>query len=182
MDKIDIAPLLEDYKGGGTSSYHPQMMLKIIVYAYAEKVYSCRRIAKAVRENINFMWIAGGNQPDFRTINDFRGNTMKGAVWAVFTKVLELLIEEGYVKIKNYFVDGIKVGADANAHKVVWAKKTRKYKERLAAQIEALLDEIELVNEKENQAYGEADLEEVGGKAPKNGGRVERDVKEASPG
>lgn len=178
VDKIDITPLLENYKGGGTSSYHPKMMLKIIVYAYAEKTYSCRRIAKVVRENINFMWIAGGNQPDFRTINDFRGNTMKGAVRAVFTKVLELLIEEGYVKMENYFVDGTKIGADANPHKVVWAKKTKKYKERLTEQIETLLDEIERVNEKENAEYGEADLEEVGEKGGVSAEKLKKTVDE----
>lgn len=72
---------------------------------------------KRLRENVNFMWLAGGNQPDFHTINDFRGKTMKEAVRAVFTKVLELLVEEGYIKMENYFVDGTKIGANANAHK-----------------------------------------------------------------
>jgi transposase len=178
IEKIDIKPLMENYKGGGTSSYHPRMMLKVIVYAYAEKVYSCRRIAKGLRENVNFMWIAGGNQPDFHTINDFRGNTMKEAVRAVFTKVLELLIEEGYVKMENYFVDGTKIGANANAHKVVWAKKTKHYKERLQEQIKALLDEIEQVNEQENKAYSDADLEEMGGKSAMNSKQVQKKVDE----
>lgn len=164
IEQIDIKPLLGKYKGGGTSSYHPRMLLKVIVYAYAEKIYSSRKIAKALREKVNFMWISGGNQPDFRTINSFRGFVMKEAVRAVFSKVLELLIEEGYIKLENYFVDGTKIGA--NAHKVVWAKKTRHYKERLQVQIKNLLDEIERVTEKENKEYGEADLEELGG----NGG------------
>jgi transposase len=83
-----------------------------------------RRIAKGLRENVNFMWLEGGNRPDFRMINRFRGEVMKGEVRKVFTGVLELLIEEGYVKLENYFVDGTKVETDANLHKVVWAKKT----------------------------------------------------------
>ena len=145
IEQIEIKPLLEKYKGGGTSSYHPRMLLKVIVYAYAEKIYSSRKIAKALRENVNFMWLSGGNQPDFRTINSFRGVAMKEAVRAVFSKVVELLIEEGYIKMENYFVDGTKIGANANAHKVVWAKKTRHYKERLQEQIKILLDEIEQV-------------------------------------
>jgi transposase len=178
IEQIDIKPLLESYKGGGTSSYHPRMMLKVIVYAYAEKIYSCRRIAKALRENVNFMWIAGGHQPDFHTINDFRGKTMKEAVRAVFTKVLELLVEEGYIKMENYFVDGTKIGANANAHKVVWAKKTKRYKEKLQEQIKALLDEIEQVNEQENKAYGEADLEEMGGQGGIDSAQLQKKVGE----
>jgi transposase len=164
VEAIDLEPLLAKYQGGGTSSYHPRMMLKVLVYAYSEKVFTSRRIEKGLRENVNFMWLAGGNRPDFRTINRFRGVVMRGEVREVFTGVLELLIEEGYVKLENYFVDGTKIGADANLHKVVWAKKTAKYKVRLREKIKVLLDEIEKVNEQENDAYGDEDLEEMGGK------------------
>jgi len=164
VEAIDLEPLMAKYQGGGTSSYHPKMMLKVLVYAYCEKVFTSRRIEKGLRENVNFMWLAGGNVPDFRTINRFCGLVMKGEVREVFTKVLELLIEEGYVKLENYFVDGTKIGADANQHKVVWAKKTAKNKVRLKQKIEQLLDEIEQVNEKENEEYGDKDQEELGGK------------------
>jgi transposase len=164
VDQINLKPLLAKYKGGGTSSYHPRMMLKVLVYAYTEKTYSSRRIAKALRENVNFMWISGGNKPDFRTVNSFRGQVMKEAVREVFASVLELLVEGGYVKLENYFVDGTKIEADANAHKVVWAKKTAKYKSKLREKIDVLLDEIEQVNAKENEEYGDDDLEETGGK------------------
>ena len=101
VDSMDMGPLLVKYKGGGTSSYHPRMMLKVLVYAYTEKTYSSRRIAKGLRENVNFMWISGGNKPDFRTINKFRAETMKAAVREVFASVLELLVEGGYVKLEN---------------------------------------------------------------------------------
>ena len=115
IEQIDLTPLLEKYKGGGTSSYHPEMMLKVLVYGYAEKVYSSRRIAKSLRENVNFMWISGGQTPDFRTINNFRSVVMKEAVRAVFGKVMELLVQEGYIKLENYFVDGTKIGACESA-------------------------------------------------------------------
>jgi len=82
------------------------MMLKVLVYAYTQKIYSSRKIAKALRENIHFMWISGENRPDFRTINDFRGSRMKGVIESVFAEVLEYLIEAGNVKLENYFVDG----------------------------------------------------------------------------
>jgi len=72
--KSTLARIFSQYQGGGTSSYHPVMLLKILIYAYSQKIYSSREIAKAVRENVNFMWLAGGNKPDFRTISDFRKN------------------------------------------------------------------------------------------------------------
>lgn len=162
VDELDIEALLAKYKGGGTSSYHPRMMLKVIVYAYTQKIYSSRKIEKALWENIGFMWISGGNKPDFHTINNFRGETLKEVVRKVFASLMEFLVEEGYVKMENYFVDGSKVGANANPHKVVWAKKTQKYKEKLQKQIQTLLDEIEQVNQHENEEYGEANLEELG--------------------
>jgi transposase len=162
LDRIDITPLLVHYKGGGASSYHPRMMLKVLVYAYSEKTYSSRRIAKALRENVNFMWISGGNKPDHRTINGFRG-ALREIIREVFASVIELLAEDGYVKLENYFVDGTKIEANANAHKVVWAKRTEKYKRKLREKINVLLDEIDRINEEEEAEYGERDLEEMGG-------------------
>ena len=114
IEKMNINPLLEKYKGGGTSSYHPKMMLKVLVYAYCQRIYSSRQIAKALRENINFMWLSGNSQPDFRTINRFRSSVMKDIIDEVFASVLELLIEEGHVKLENYFLDGTKIEANAN--------------------------------------------------------------------
>jgi len=174
LDRIDLKPLLVHYKGGGTSSYHPRMMLKVLVYAYSEKVYSSRQIAKALRENVNFMWLSGGNKPDHRTINGFRSGVLKEAVREVFAAVVELLAEGGYVKLENYFVDGTKIEANANAHKVVWAKRTGKYKSKLREKIDVLLDEIERVNAEEDAEYGEKDLEEMGG----NGGMTSEKLKE----
>lgn len=176
VEVLDITPLLAKYKGGGTSSYHPRMMLKVIVYAYTQKIYASRKIEKALWENIGFMWISGGNRPDFHTINNFRSETMKEAVRNVFASLMAFLVEEGYVKMENYFVDGTKVGANSNPHKVVWAKKTKRYKEKLQQQIESLLDEIERVNEAENEAYGEENLEELGEKREITAEKVRKQV------
>lgn len=163
IDKLDLSPLLAKYRGGGTSSYHPQMMLKVLVYAYTQKIYSSRKIAKALRENIHFMWLSGEQRPDFRTINDFRGSRMKGVIDEVFAEVLEYLIEAGKVKLETYFVDGTKIEADANKHKVVWARRKNTYQKRVRQQIDELLKQIEAENEAEQVEYGEKDLEERGG-------------------
>jgi transposase len=163
IEAIDLEPLLSQYAGGGSSSYHPMMMLKVLVYAYCKKIYTSRKIAEAVRENIHFLWISGGNSPDFRTINDFRGKRMKPVIGEVFSTVLEYLVEGGYVKLENYFADGTKIEADGNKHKVVWAKRKDRYQNRVKEQISELLKQIDVANEAEELEYGDRDLEEMGG-------------------
>ena len=72
MDSLELKPLYDRYKEGGCPAYHLGMMLKVMIYLFSQKTYSSRQIAKALRKNINFMWIAGGDKPDFRTTNRFR--------------------------------------------------------------------------------------------------------------
>lgn len=163
IERLDLTVLVGQYKGGGTSSYHPKMLLKVLVYAYSQKIYTSRQIAKALREQLPFLWLSGGNQPDFRTVNAFRESRMKGVIDEVFAEVLEHLVETGHVKLEHYFVDGTKVEANANKHKVVWAKSTVRYAKRVRQQIGELLKQIEQVNVAEEQEYGEEDLEELGG-------------------
>lgn len=162
IDRMDISAISKSYKGGGTSSYHPKMLLKVIVYAYAVQVYSGRQIAKAMRENLPFMWLSGGNRPDFRTINRFRGEKLKGRIQGVFTEVLEYLIEAGYVKLEHYFVDGTKIEADANRYSFVWKKSTQTNKQKLQEKVGELFKKIDEINEAEEAEYGDKDLEELG--------------------
>jgi transposase len=163
IEKLDLSALVKQYKGGGTSSYHPKMLLKVLVYAYCKGIYTSRKIAAALRENLHFMWLSGEQYPDFRTINDFRGNRMKAVTETIFGEVLAYLVEAGYVKLEVYFADGTKIEADANKHKVVWAKRKETYQKRVREQIDQLLTAIEQENEAEQAEYGEKDLEERGG-------------------
>lgn len=178
IEKMDLEPLLKRYKGGGTSSYHPKMMLKVLVYAYTQRIYSSRQIAKALRENIHFLWISGNSRPDFRTINRFRGEVMRGVMEPVFASVLELLIEEGYVKLEHYFLDGTKIEANANRYSWVWAKSTRNYQRKLRENVKKLLEEIEQANEEENEEYGDRDLEEMGEEGPIDAEKLEKKIQE----
>lgn len=178
IERMDIEPLLLQYKGGGTSSYHPKMMLKVMIYAYTQKLYSSRQIAKALRENIYFMWLSGNNKPDFRTINRFRTSIMKGIIDEVFKSVLELLIEEGLVKLGNYFLDGTKIEANANRYTYVWKKNVQRQKVNLESKIKELLAEIERCNDAENSFYGNRDLEEMGNEAALDPDKLEAKIKE----
>lgn len=178
IEKMDLTRLLAQYKGGGTSSYHPKMLLKVLIYAYTQQLYSSRKIAKALRENLYFMWLSGNQQPDFRTINRFRSEVVKEVIEDIFSSVLELLIEEGYIKLENYFLDGTKIEANANKYSWVWGKSTRRYKQKLQEKVKELIHEIEQVNEAENAEYGERDLEELGSDEPLDSAKLEAKIQE----
>ena len=162
IDRIDLKILEQAYKGGGASSYHPKMMLKVLVYAYCVKVYSSRRIAQGLRENIHFMWLSGSQRPDFRTINNFRSGTLRPIIEKIFGNLIELLVEEGYIKLENYFVDGTKLQADANRFTAVWSKNIKRYKENLQSRVKDLLAQIDEENRLEDEQYGDNDLEVEG--------------------
>jgi transposase len=178
IEKMDLSALLAKYKGGGTSSYHPKMLLKVLVYAYTQQIYSSRKIAKALRENVYFMWLSGNQRPDFRTINRFRSEVVKDVIEDIFTSVLEMLITEGYVKLENYFLDGTKIEANANKYSWVWAKSTRRYKRKLQEKVKKLIAQIEQVNEAENAEYGDRDLEEMGPDEPLDSHKLEQKIQE----
>ena len=163
IDRLDLAALFSRYPGGGASSYHPVMMLKVLVYGYCERIYSSRRLAKALRENINFMWLSGKNTPDFHTIARFRSGRLKGAVEEVFAQVVQMLVDSGHVKLENYFVDGTKMEANASRYSWVWSKSTDNYHRRLQGQIRELISQIDGVESEEQSRYGDTDLEELGG-------------------
>ncbi|MEI2400538.1 transposase [Paenibacillus phytohabitans] len=82
------------------------MLTKVIIFTYTQRIVSSRQIAKAVRENIPFMWLAGRQRPDFRTLNRFRSQRMRNVLETVFTAVLQFLADKKYVSLGHYFVDG----------------------------------------------------------------------------
>ncbi len=119
-----------------------------------------------------------GNWPDFRTIDGFRGEKMRGAIEEVFESVLELLVEEGYLKLENGFVYRTKVEANANRQKVLWAKSREKYEKRLREKVKELLKEIDAENKAENEEYGDKDLEEMGCGGGPNAEKLEKKIEE----
>ena len=163
INRIDTSSLDQQYEGGGTSAYHPVMLLKVILYAYSQRIFSSRRIAKALRENIHFLWLSRMNQPDFRTVNRFRGEILRETIEGLFTQMVEELLNLGLVDFEQYFVDGTKMEANANKYSFVWKKNTEKYKAKLQEKVRALLDEVDAVQEWEDGVYGEQDLNELEG-------------------
>ncbi len=164
IDRIDISDILSTYRGGGNSAFNPKMMLKVLVFAYLSNVYSSRRIEELLKRDIYFMWLAGMQRPDFRTINYYRGKRLKEGFDAVFTQVVELLHEEGFVSLKVQYIDGTKIESVANKYTFVWRGSVEKYDARLKAKTEALLSQIEqrhIIENQENPVSEELAAEDV---------------------
>ena len=164
IDRLDISDILSTYRGGGNSAFNPKMMLKVLVFAYLSNVYSSRRIEELLKRDIYFMWLAGMKRPDFRTINYYRGKRLKEGFDAVFTQVVRLLHEEGFVSLKVQYIDGTKIESVANKYTFVWRGSVEKYDARLKAKTEALLRQIEqnhAIENQENPAPEELTAEEV---------------------
>ena len=149
IDGMQLDSLLNAYEGGGASNYHPKMLLKVLVYGYIDRLYSSRRLEKATRENVNFMWLTGLQTADHNTINRFRKGQLKDTIKDVFAAVLLFLVEEGMVRLEDYHIDGTKIESVANRYTFVWAKRVSGHKAKLLAKINALLDQIEAENERE---------------------------------
>jgi len=143
VDNLDIAQIIDTYKGGGTSAYHPRMMLKVVLYSYLNNIYSSRKIEQALADRISFMWLSGGQQPDHNTINRFRSCHLKEDIHQIFTQVVLMLVDMGYLSLDVIYVDGTKIESRANRYTFVWKKTVEKNKAKLEEKIRKVLEQIE---------------------------------------
>ena len=155
IESLNVDDILSSYRGGGNSCFHPRQMLKVLVYAYLNNIYSSRRIEQSLQENIHYMWLGGGIKPDHRTINYFRGKRLKGCFDALFTQIVELLHREGFVSLQVQYIDGTKIESAANKYSFVWRGSVEKYDARLREKTDAILKEIEKSIEAENNDISE---------------------------
>ena len=163
VDELNIEKIFTKYtKGGGASRYNPFMLLKVMIYCYMTGIYSSRQIAKQCRENINVMWLAGNQKPDFRTINHFRGEKLRESIEEIFIATVRLLNRKGYVSLEKYFVDGTKIESVANKYTFVWKRAVEKNERKLDEKLRLFLREVDEITENENQEYGDKDLAELG--------------------
>lgn len=151
VDQIDLTKLFSTYKGGGTSSYHPRMLLKVLIYGYLTNVYSSRKIESALSENIHFMWLSGMQRPDHNTINRFRGIRLAPYIKEIFVQVVHLLVDEGVLDIKAVYTDGTFMEARSNRYTFVWAKNTARHKENLIKQLEQVWTYAQSITDTESK-------------------------------
>jgi len=160
VNQLDISDIsgLYLWGGGGCSAYHPRMMIKVLFYSYLSNVYSCRKIAKALTENINFMYLSGNSTPNFRTINEFRGKILKDKIRELFSEVVKMLVELGYISPEVQYIDETKIEAKPNRYTFVWKGSVEKYKEKLELKIGRVLSDIESSIQSDNQELNGEEL------------------------
>jgi transposase len=151
VDNLDITKVFDTYKGGGTSAYHPRMMLKVVLYSYLNNMYSCRKIEQALQDRVSFMWLSGNQTPDHNTINRFRSSHLKNTIHEIFTQVVVMLVDMGYLSLEVIYVDGTKLESRANRYTFVWRKTVEKNKIKLEAKIRKVLEMVEQGIAQDNQ-------------------------------
>ena len=161
IDRVNTEVLERKYKGGGSSSYHPKMLLKVLVYGYLSNVYSSRKLEASLAENIHFMWISGMSKPDHNTLARFRSDRLKDDLKVIFAQVVQLLVEEGMVGIKELYTDGTKIEANANRYSFVWGKAINTSKERIGRQLEELWEYTQRLAEEELSTTPEMDFKAI---------------------
>lgn len=149
IDNLNLDFLYTQYKGDGAPPYDPRMMLKILFFAYMQNIYSSRKIEMAVKENVNFMWLAAMQTPDHNTINSFRGKRLQSILKRLFSEIVILLHNEGQLSIKDIFTDGTKIEANANKYTFVWGKAINTRKGKMLDRINELWDYAESVTKQE---------------------------------
>jgi transposase len=161
IDRIDVELLLKQYKGGGTSSYSPRMLLKVLVYSYLNNIYSSRKMEAALKENIHLMWLSGMNKPEHNTLNRFRSQRLKDVLKEIFAQVVMLLVESGHVSLQEIYTDGTKIEANANRYTFVWGKSIKNNKEKIAAQLKELWDYTQEIASEELKDTSPIEFKEI---------------------
>lgn len=150
IDALDLSAFHARYAGGGPRNqpFHPSMMVKVLVYAYASGVFSSRKIARKLHEDVAFRVLAAGNFPKHRTICDFRALHLE-ELGALFVQVVRLARECGLAKLGTIAVDGTKIKANASRHKAMSYERMQRAEAELEGQIEALLERARAADEAE---------------------------------
>ena len=161
IEHLDLKPLIKAYSKEGQPSYHPKMMLKVMVYAYMDNTYSSRKIEKAMRENINFMWLSNRQVADHNTIARFRSTKLKGVFKDIFKQVVLLLAQEGLVTLKEVYTDGTKIESVAGRYTFVWGNAIKTRKEKMMQQLEEMWEYAQSIADDEDKDPTPPDFKKV---------------------
>ncbi|MGA8671267.1 MAG: IS1182 family transposase [Terracidiphilus sp.] len=155
IDQLDLSAIESHYEREerGYPPYHPRMMTKLLVYGYCTGVFASRKLEKKLVEDVAFRVLAAGNEPDFRTISDFRRIHLK-ALEGLFEQVLRLALKLGAMKLGRVAIDGSKVKANASKHKAMSYRRMQEEEKRLQEEARRLLSEAEQIDKEEDNRYG----------------------------
>lgn len=171
VDELDITSLIKTYNRGGCTGYHPRMLLKVIFFSYLSNIYSCRKMEAALTENIHFMWLSSKQFPKHSCINDFRSKRLKKNINKLFTQVVLMLVDLGYVSLDVQYIDGTKIESTSNRYTFVWRKSIERYKSNLEEKITGILSQIDEGIQNDNKNTEEAPM-------PLNASELKQKIKE----
>jgi transposase len=155
VDQLDLTKIHAAYgdEERGQPPYDPSLMTKLLVYGYCVGVFSWRRIQKRLQEDVPFRVLAAGNEPDFRTISDFRKNHLE-ALQGLFEQVLEMALEAGAMKLGRVSLDGTKIKANASKHKAMSYGRMKEKQQQLKEEVKQLLAQAEAADAEEDERHG----------------------------
>ena len=163
VERLDLGPFYARYEGDGRRNqpFEPRMMVKIFLYGYATGVFSSRKLARKLYEDVAFRVLAAENFPTHRTLNDFRQQHLSEFA-GLFEQVVRIAKESGLVKLGTLAIDGTKIRANASKHKAMSYGRMKEDEKRLKDEIHALLAKAQEVDEEEDARLGrDNDGEEI---------------------
>jgi transposase len=146
IDRLDLSAMSGSYRGTGSASYHPALLLGILIYGYATGVFSSRKLERATYDSVAFRFIAANDHPDHDTIATFRRRFLK-EIEGLFVQVLELAREMGMLKMGTVALDGTKIHANASRHSALSYEHAGKIEAQLKAEVAELLARAEAADQ-----------------------------------
>src|SRR5229473_826575 len=146
IDRLDLSAMSRSYRGSGSASYHPKVLLGLLVYGYATGVFSSRKLERATYDSVAFRFIAANDHPDHDTIATFRRRFLK-EIEGQFVEVLKLAREMGVLKMGTVALDGTKIHANASRHSALSYEHAGKIEAQLKAEVAELLAKAEAADQ-----------------------------------
>jgi transposase len=146
IDGLDLGDMVGSYRGSGSASYHPALLLGILVYGYATGIFSSRKLERATYDSVAFRFIAANANPDHDTIANFRRRFLK-EIEGLFTHILVLAREMGVLKLGTIGLDGTKIHANASRHSALSYEHAGKIEAQLKAEVADLLTKAEAADQ-----------------------------------
>ena len=146
IEGLDLSAMSRSYRGAGSASYHPALLLGILVYGYATGVFSSRKLERATYDSVAFRFIAANDHPDHDTIASFRRRFLK-EIEGLFVQVLELAREMGLLRVGTVALDGTKIHANASRHSALSYEHAGKIAEQLKVEVAELLARAEAADQ-----------------------------------
>ncbi len=153
-EQLDISYLDGNFNGMGQYPHHPRMLLRLLMWGMANRVVSTRRLEVMARRDVSFIYLAGGQRPSYRTLARFRRRNA-GEIKRLFHQTVLLCARLGMVGLGHIALDGTKLKAYTSRHGAMSYGRMKQEEERLSKEIDALMEQAEILDREEDEAFGE---------------------------